>query len=91
MFDSHSSPPLMNESVLIFLNSIDAILEDKVLKKTRLDLQKRFPKNHACPKMLGGPVSAARHSYRTAEHSTRNWMRWERHKLTGNVGMSTAY
>ena len=36
-------------------------------------------------------LSAARHSYRTAEHSTRNWMRWERHRLTGNVGMSTAY
>ena len=37
------------------------------------------------------PIFAARHSYRTASHSTRNWMRWERHRLTGNVGMSTAY
>ena len=36
------------------------------------------------------PIFAARHSYRTAQHSTRNWMRWERHRLTGNVGMSTA-
>ena len=34
------------------MNSIDAILEDKVLKKTPLDLQKRFPIYHACPKYL---------------------------------------
>ena len=27
-------------------------LVDKVLKKTPLDLQKRFPINHACPKHL---------------------------------------
>ena len=26
-----------------------------------------------------------------ARHSTRNWRKWERHRLTGNVGMSTAY
>ena len=37
------------------------------------------------------PFSAARHSQRTAQHSTRNWMRCERHRLSGNVGMSTAY
>ena len=37
------------------------------------------------------PFSAARHSYRTAQLCSRNWMRWERHWLTGNVGMSTAY
>ena len=37
------------------------------------------------------PIFAARHSYRTAQHSTRNWMKWEWHRLTGNVGMSTAY
>ena len=36
-------------------------------------------------------IFAARHSYSTGWHSTRNWMRWERHRLTGNVGMSTAY
>ena len=72
------------------LHSMDSIPADKVLKKTRLDLQKRFPKNHVCPKCLA-PFSAARHSYRTALHSTRNWMRCERHRSTGNVGMSTAY
>ena len=34
------------------MNSIDAILEDKELRMTHLDLQKRFPKNHLCPKCL---------------------------------------
>ena len=37
------------------------------------------------------PIFGAWHSHRTAEHSTRNWMKWERHRLTDNVGMSTAY
>ena len=32
---------------------IDAILGDKVLMKTHLDLQKRFPIFHVCPKCLG--------------------------------------
>ena len=29
---------------------MDSIPADKVLKKTRLDLQKRFPIYHVCPK-----------------------------------------
>ena len=29
---------------------MDSTLADKVLKKTLLDLQKRFPKNHVCHK-----------------------------------------
>ena len=33
-------------------NSIDAILEDKVLLMTHLGLQKRFPIYHLCPKCL---------------------------------------
>ena len=37
------------------------------------------------------PIAAAWHPQRTPQHSTRNWMRCERHRLTGNVGMSTAY
>ena len=45
----------MSEWVLIYENSMDSIPADKVLKKTRLDLQKRFPIYHVCPKMLGGP------------------------------------
>ena len=31
---------------------MDSTLEDKVLKKTRLDLQKRLPIYHVCPKCL---------------------------------------
>ena len=41
--------------VLIFSNSMDAILLDKVMKKTPKDLQKRFPIYHACPKYLATP------------------------------------
>ena len=37
------------------------------------------------------PFSAARHSYRAAHYSFRNWMGWEWHWSTGNVIMSTAY
>ena len=33
---------------------MDSTLADKVLKKTPLDLQKRFPKNHVS-QILGGP------------------------------------
>ena len=43
VFDFHSSPPLMSELVPVHENSMDSIPADKVLKKTRLDLQKRFP------------------------------------------------
>ena len=42
----------MSEFVLIFENSMDSIPADKVLKKTQLDFQKRFPKNHVCPQYL---------------------------------------
>ena len=52
VFDSHSSPPVMSELVPIYENSMDSIPADKVLKKTRLDLQKRFPIYHVCPKCL---------------------------------------
>ena len=52
VFDSHSSPLSMSESVLLFGNSMDSIPADKVLKRTQLDLQKRFPIHHACPKCL---------------------------------------
>ena len=36
-------------------NSMDSIPADKVLWMTHLDLQKRFPIYHVCPKLLGGP------------------------------------
>ena len=42
----------MSELVLKCLNSMDSILADKVLLKTQLDLKKRFPIFHACPKCL---------------------------------------
>ena len=31
---------------------MDSMLADEVLKRTQLDLQKHFPKNHVCPKCL---------------------------------------
>ena len=34
------------------MNSIDAMLVDKVLMKTHLDLQQRFPIYHVCHKCL---------------------------------------
>ena len=42
----------MNGAAPQLTNSMDSITADKVLKKTRLDLQKRFPKDPACPKCL---------------------------------------
>ena len=42
----------MSELVLTCENSMDSTLTDKVLKKTRLDLQKRFPIFHPYPKCL---------------------------------------
>ena len=52
VFDSHSSPPVVSELVLIYENSMDSILEDKELMKMHVDLQKRFPIYHVCPKCL---------------------------------------
>ena len=37
------------------MNSIDSILEDKVLIRTHLDLQKTFPDIPCVSQMLGGP------------------------------------
>ena len=42
----------MSELVPTYENSMDSIPADKVLKKTLLDLQKRFPIFHVCPKCL---------------------------------------
>ena len=42
----------MNGEAPRSMNSTDSILEDKVLVKTHLDLQKRFPIYHVCPKCL---------------------------------------
>ena len=42
----------MSEAALLFWNSMDSIPADKVQKRTLLDLQKRFPIYHVCPKCL---------------------------------------
>ena len=42
----------MNGAAPRSISSIDAILEDKVLIMTHLDLQKRFPMYHVCPKCM---------------------------------------
>ena len=44
----------MCEAALLFWNSTDSILEDKVLMKTHLDLQ-TFPDTPCVSQMLGGP------------------------------------
>ena len=61
----HFSPLWMNGAALQSMNSIDAILEDKVLMKTQLDLQK-FPDIPCVTPNTWRPLSAARHSKRTA-------------------------
>ena len=48
----HFSPLWMNEAALRYWNSMDSIPADKVLKMTHLDLRKRFPIYHVCPKCL---------------------------------------
>ena len=50
MFGFHLSHVVM--CVLIHQSSMGSTLADKVLKKTRLDLQKRFPIYHVCPKYM---------------------------------------
>ena len=42
----------MSDFVPIYENSMDSIPAGKVLKKTRLHLQKRVPKYRVCPKCL---------------------------------------
>ena len=50
VFGFHSSQVAV--CVLIHERPKDSIPADKVLKKTHLDLQKRFPTYHMCPKCL---------------------------------------
>ena len=51
----HSSPLWTNEAAPRSTNSIDAILEDKVLSRTQLDLQKTFSDIPCESQMLWGP------------------------------------
>ena len=70
-------------------NSIDAILEDQELMKMQVDLQKRFPIYHVCPKCLAALLcgSATRKTVATflqvSDEVGRHWS-------TGNVGIATA-
>ena len=41
------------------LNSLDSILEDKELMKMHVDLQKRFPIYHVCPKCMAALLCGA--------------------------------
>ena len=54
--------------VLIFEKAMDSSPADKVLKKTQLDLQKRFPIYHVCPKCLAALLcgSAIRNNVATS-------------------------
>ena len=49
----------MNGAALRLTYPIDSILEDKELKKMPVDLQKRFPKNHVCPKCMAALLCGA--------------------------------
>ena len=49
----------MNGAALRSMNSIDAILKDKVLMMTHLDLKKRFPIFYVCPKFLAALLCGA--------------------------------
>ena len=59
VFIFHFSPLWMNGAAPQSMNSIDAILEDKVLMMAHLDLQKRFPIYHVCPKCLAALLCGA--------------------------------
>ena len=43
----------MNEAANLSMNSIDSILEDKVLTMTHLDMRKRFPMYQCVSQLLG--------------------------------------
>ena len=45
----------MSEAALVFWNSMDSTPADKVLKRTQLDLQKRFPDIPCVSPMLAAP------------------------------------
>ena len=76
--------------VLVHWKPKDWILADKVLKKTPLDLQKTFPEISYVSQMLGGPfLRLGIPRERLSIPPGTGW--WEKHWLTGIVGISTAY
>ena len=86
----HFSPLWINGAALRSMNSIAAILEDKVLMMTHLDLL-NVSRYTVCVPNAWRPFSAARRYERMSQHPFRYWMRWEWHRSTGNVRISTAY
>ena len=88
VFGFHSSHVVM--CVLIHWRSMDLTLADKVLKKTPLDLQ-NVSRCTMCVPNTWRLIVAAWHSQKTAQHSARILKMWEKRRLTGNVGLSTAY
>ena len=55
----HFSTLYTYEAAPQFPHSIDSILEDKELMKMHVDLQKRFPIFHVCPKCLAALLCGA--------------------------------
>ena len=58
-FAFHFTPLRTNGAALRLTNSIDSNLEDKELIKMQVDLQKRFPIYHVCPKCLAALLCGA--------------------------------
>ena len=88
VFGFHPSHVVM--CALIHWNARDSTLADKVLKKTLLDLPKRFPTYHVCPKCLTARFCGSAFPengsafHQDLDEMGKNW-------LTGNVRLSTAY
>ena len=69
---------------------MDSIPVDNVLVITQLDLEKRFPIYHAGPNRLAALLCGSAFPVNgLALHQDLDEV--ERHKFTGNVGMSVAY
>ena len=60
VFDSHASPPLINELVPTYENSMDSIPTEKVEDAT--GFAKTFPDKTMCVPNACRPIFAARHS-----------------------------
>ena len=58
--------------------------------RTHLDLQKTFPDIPCVSQILGGPSLRLGIARERLTIPPGFWMRWEKRRLTGNVGISTA-
>ena len=76
----------MSELILKNENPMNLVPADKVLKKTRLDLQKRFPIYHVVSQMLGGPSLRLGIPRERLSIPAGFLKRWEKRRLTGSVG-----